>query len=652
MEGFDPKMVRSIALVSHAQAGKTSLAESLLFVTGATSRLGKPEEGNTLSDYNHDEIERKISINSSIINCSYNGHFIHIIDTPGYADFIGEVYSSLPAVDAGIVVIDAAQGIEVGTERVWALLEEASLARIIFVNKTDKEDVNAEELLGNIKEGLSKKIIVVGKEFDEVAIESIAETDDALLEKYLEQGSLSQEELLPALHKATSKCELFPLVFGSVHKQEGIGELLEAIIKYLPSPLERPPLKVIDSKTKEEKEITSFDSDSLSAQVFKSISDPYVGQLSILRIFSGTLSSNGSFYNVTKDVWERFGQIHSLQGKNQKPIPTASCGDIIAIAKLKSTKTGDTITDGAGDFLFKPIQFPEPAISSSIRPKSRADEGKISVALSKLTAEDPTFKISLDQQTKELIISGVGDLHLDVMVARMRQRFHVDVEMGTPKVAYKETISKTVKIQAKYKKQSGGRGQYGDVWLELQPLPQGENFEFVDKVFGGAIPKNFIPSVEKGVLQACREGAIAGYPIVDIKVILYDGSYHNVDSSDMAFQIAGAMALRKGVLEAAPKLLEPIMDVEIVIPDDYTGQISGDLNSRRGRIMGIETVGKKQKIKAQVPLSEMFKYANDLRSITADRGAYSMRFSHYEDTPQKVLQGIVAAAKQDKEEKK
>ncbi len=652
MEGLDPKMVRSVALVSHAQAGKTSLAESLLFTAGATSRLGKPQEGSTLSDYSQDEIERKISINSSILNCTYNGHFIQIIDTPGYADFIGEVYSALPAVDAGIVVIDASAGIEVGTERVWALLEEAHLARVIFVNKTDKEDIDIDNLLKDIKEGLSKKIIIAGKELDESAIESIAETDDALLEKYLEKGSLSEEELVPALHKATAKGELFPLVFGSVHKGEGIKELLEAIVKYLPSPLERPSLKVTDSKTKEEKEIVPSATDPLSAQVFKSISDPYVGQLSILRIFSGTLAANGAFYNITKDIRERFGHIYSLQGKNQKSIASASCGDIIAIAKLKTTKTGDSISEGKVNFIFKPIQFPEPSISSSVKPKSRADEEKISIALSKLTAEDPTFKVSRDTQTKELIISGVGDLHLDIMVNRMRQRFHVDVEMGTPKVAYKETIGKSVKIQGKYKKQSGGRGQYGDVWLELEPLARGGNFEFVDKVFGGAIPKNFIPSVEKGVTQACSEGAIAGYPIVDIKVILYDGSYHDVDSSDMAFQIAGAMALRKGVQDAGPKLLEPIMDVEIVIPDDYTGQISGDLNSRRGRIMGIEAVAKKQRIKAQVPLSEMFKYANDLRSITADRGIYSMRFSHYEETPQKVAQGIIASAQRAKEEKK
>ncbi len=654
MEGFEPKMIRSIALVSHAQAGKTSLSESLLFTCGATSRLGRPEDGNTLSDYNADEIERKISINSSVLNCTYKGHYIHIIDTPGYADFIGEIYASLRAVDSGVVLIDASAGVEVGTERVWSMLEEYNLARVIFINKTDKENINLENVLKDIQEGLSRKIVIIGKELRESDLETIAETDDALLEKYLEQGSITQEEARGALRKACCQAKIFPVIIGSVHKQEGIKELLEAIINYLPNPLERPALTLIDAKTKEEKNFSPSASDPLCGLVFRSISDPYVGQLSLLRIFSGKLASNASFFNVTKDTQERIGQIYSLQGKNQTAIASASCGDIVAIAKLKLTTTGDSASDGTRNLLFKAVELPEPAISSSIKPKSRADEEKISIALHKLTAEDPTFQVSRDTQTKEMLISGMGDLHLDIMVTRMRRRFNVDVEMGTPKVAYKETISKVAKVQGKYKKQSGGRGQYGDVWLQIEPLPRGGNFEFVDKIFGGAIPRNYVPSVEKGVRQACVEGALAGYPIQDIKVTVYDGSYHEVDSSDMAFQIAAGMALRKGILEAGPKLLEPIMDVEIAIPDDYTGQISGDLNSRRGRIMGIEATGKKQKIKAQVPLSEMFKYANDLRSMTAGRGTYSMRFSHYEEAPQKVVLEVVNAAKarQQQEEKK
>ncbi len=650
MEGFDPKMVRSVTLVSHAQTGKTSLSESLLFSCGATSRLGKPEEGNTLSDYNEDEIERKNSINSSILNCTHNNHYIQIVDTPGYADFIGEVYASIPAVDAGIVLIDASAGIEVGTERAWSLLEEAGLPRIIFVNKIDKENVNVDNIINEIKSGLSKKIVVLGGQLDESAIESIAETDDALLEKYLEKGELSPDEIMRTLRKATCQVKVFPLIVGSVHKQQGVKELLGAIVDYLPSPLERPAIKVTDAKTKEEKEISPASTGPLAAFVFKSIADPYVGQLSILRIYSGTLSSNTSFYNVTKDTQERFGQLYALQGKNQKPIPAANCGDIVAISKLKSTATGDSISDGKINVLFKPIYFPEPAISHSIKPKTRADEEKISSALAKLTSEDPTLKVSREIATKELLISGMGDLHLDTIVNRLRKRFNVEVEIGTPKVAYKETVSKVAKVQGKYKKQSGGRGQYGDVWLQIEPLERGKDFEFVDKIFGGAIPRNYVPSVEKGVRQACVEGALAGYPIVDIRVTVYDGSYHEVDSSDMAFQIAAGMALRKGVLEAMPKLLEPIMDVEIVIPDDYTGQISGDLNGRRGRIMGIEASGRNQKIKAQVPLSEMFKYANDLRSMTAGRGMYSMRFSHYEEAPAKVVQAVVAASKQEKQE--
>jgi elongation factor G len=378
-----------------------------------------------------------------------------------------------------------------------------------------------------------------------------------------------------------------------------------------------------------------------SAFVFKSISDPYVGQLNFLRIFSGSLMPNTSFFNVTKKTRERIGPIYILQGKEQRAIESASCGDIVAIAKLKDTVTGDSLTDEKQQVLFAPIVFPEPAISASVKPKSRQDEDKISQALHKLTAEDPTFRFTHDAQSKELIISGLGDLNLDVMVGRIKKRFNVEVELGTPKVSYKETITKSVKAQGKFKRQSGGRGQYGDVWIEVQPLERGKGFEFVDKVFGGAIPRNFIPSAEKGIRQACLEGAVAGYPIVDFRVILYDGSYHDVDSSDMAFQIAGSMALRKAVIDAGPALLEPIMDVEITIPEEYLGAISGDINSRRGHMVGMEVRGKSQVVKATVPLSEMFTYANDLRSMTGGRGTYTMRFSHYAELPHKVASTII-----------
>ncbi len=626
---MDAKNKRNFILLGHAQSGKTSLAESLLYFCHSTSRKGAVLDGTTVSDYSFDEIERKSSISSSLLYCDYKGMRMQIIDSPGYADFFGEVISGLRAVDSAILVVDATSGVEVGTERAWQLLEESNLPCMIFVNKIDKEDVDIKNVLTDIKSRFSKNCVIIESLEDPDLMEAIAESDDNLLVKYLETIRLSQEELKTGLKEAVKKRKLFPVITGSALTDKGISDLLEDIIQYLPSPLERPM-------------VSAFNPDGpFSAFVFKSISDPYVGQLNFLRIFSGSLMPNTSFFNVTKKARERIGPIYILQGKEQRVIESASCGDIVAIAKLKDTVTGDSLSDEKQQVLFAPIVFPEPAISASVKPKSRQDEDKISQALHKLTAEDPTFRFTHDAQSKELIISGLGDLHLDVMVGRIKKRFNVEVELGTPKVSYKETITKSVKAQGKFKRQSGGRGQYGDVWIEVQPLERGKGFEFVDKVFGGAIPRNFIPSAEKGIRQACLEGAVAGYPIVDFRVILYDGSYHDVDSSDMAFQIAGSMALRKAVIDAGPALLEPIMDVEITIPEEYLGAISGDINSRRGHMVGMEVRGKSQVVKATVPLSEMFTYANDLRSMTGGRGTYTMRFSHYAELPHKVASTII-----------
>ncbi len=651
---MDAKNKRNFILLGHAQCGKTSLTESILYFCKATNRKGTVADGTTVSDYSHDEIERKSSINSGFAFCDYKGTRLQIIDAPGYADFFGEVLSGIRAVDGAIVVVDVTSGVEVGTENVWQILEEFNLPCLIFINKIDKEGVDVNKALQDIKNALSKKAVIIDSRDDPDLIEAIAESDDKLLEKYLEGTKLTPDEIKAGLTQAVIKRKIFPVFAGSASTDKGIAELLDAVQQYLPSPLERE--KIIASnplKPEEKKEILPSQEGGFVAFVFKSISDPYVGQLSLLRVFAGKLLSNTSFYNVNKQVKERIGQIYILQGKEQRAIEEAVCGDIVAIAKLKETLTSDTLTDGKEQVIFDPIIFPEPAISASVKPKSRQDEDKISGALQKLAAEDPTFKVSHDPQTKELIISGLGDLHLSVMVERMKKRFNVEVELGTPKVSYKETITKSVKVQGKFKRQSGGRGQYGDVWIEVQPLERGGGFEFVDKIFGGAIPRNFIPSAEKGVRQACLEGAVAGYPIQDIRVILYDGSYHEVDSSDMAFQIAGGMALRKAVLEAGPALLEPIMDVEIVIPEECLGAISGDVNSRRGRIMGMDVKGRLQIMKAQVPLAEMFTYANDLRSLTGGRGSYTMRFSHYEEVPHKVATGIISkyqASKKQEEE--
>ncbi len=645
---------RNFILLGHAQSGKTTFSEALLYFCKATNRRGNVNAGTTVSDYSFDEVERKSSISLSFLYCDYKGCRIQIVDAPGYADFFGEVISGVRGVDSAVVVIDALAGVEVGTERAWQILEEEGLPCFIFINKTDKEGADLNKALSDIKERLSKKAMPVNSLEDPSLVEAIAESDDKLIEKYLEGAKLSPDELRNGLRQAVIKRNVFPVFTGSALTDKGLSELLDAAVEYLPSPLEHSRIEVRNSKNPEEKKELSLKEDgAFLAFVFKSISDPYVGQLTILRVFSGSLLSNTAFYNVNKNLKERIGQIYILQGKEQRAIEGASCGDIVAIAKLKETVTSDSLSEGKDESLFEPIVFPEPAISASVKPKTRQDEEKISNVLSKLADEDPTFKVSHDPQTKELIISGLGDLHLNVMVGRMKKRFNVEVELGTPKVSYKETVTKSAKAQGKYKHQSGGRGQYGDCVIQIEPLERSKGFEFVDKIFGGAIPRNFIPSVEKGIAGAMQEGIIAGYPLVDIRVTLVDGSYHEVDSSDLAFQRAGRMALRKAVMEANPTLLEPVMDVEISISEEHLGAISGDINSRRGRIMGMDVKGKTQLLKAQVPLAEMFTYANDLRSLTGGRGMYIMRFSHYEEVPHKITSGIItryqATRKQEEE---
>ncbi len=616
---------RSIILLGHAQSGKTSLTEALLFFSKATNRKGTVADGTTVSDYSFDEIERKSSINLSFLYCDYKNTRLQIVDAPGYADFFGEVIAGIRAVDSVVIVVDAVAGVEVGTERAWQIAEEAGLSVFFFISKIDKEGADLDKVTADIKEIFSARALSVNALDNPELIEAIAESDDKLLEKYLEGTKLSDDELKNGLILAVVKRKVFPVITGSAVSEKGLAGLLDTLVQFAPNPLLRA-----EGQDK-----------SFAAFVFKAISDPYVGQLTMLRVFSGSLISNTGFYNANKKIKERIGQIYALQGKEQRNVDVASCGDIVAIAKLKETGLSDSLCDEKNPVIFPPVVFPEPAISASVKPKSRHDEDKISVALAKLVAEDPTFRVTHDSQTKELIVSGAGDLHLDVMVGRLKKRFTVEVDLDTPKVSYKETITRSTKVQGKFKRQSGGRGQYGDVWIEVHPLIRGRGFEFVDKVVGGAIPRNFIPSVEKGIHNACAEGTVAGYPIVDVQVVLYDGSYHDVDSSDMAFQIAGAMALRKAIHESGPVLLEPVMDAEVTIPEDFLGAISGDINSRRGRIMGMDSKGRTQIIKAQVPLAEMFKYANDLRSLTGGRGMYIMRFSHYEEVPHKIASPII-----------
>ena len=504
---MDAKNKRSVILLGHAQSGKTSLAESLLFRCKATSRKGSTAEGNTVSDYNWDEIERKSSINAGIMFCDYQGIRIQIVDTPGFADFYAEVLSGVRAVDNAIVVIDGISGVEVGTEKVWDLLEEAQIPRIVFVNKIDKEGLDRDKVVEDIRNSLSKNAVILNSSALEELMEPVAESDDMLLEKYLAAGKLTLEELNSGLHKAVANAKVFPILFGSALTDSGIDELLKAIKDDLVSPEERPNLLV------QEGEVKSAEVAPLSGLVFKSIFDPYVGQLSLVRIFSGKLTGNTTFYNVTQKNNERFGQLYFLQGKEQRLMEAATCGDIVAIPKLKATQTSDTLADQAHPVVFKPIEFPEGMMSASVKPRTRQDEEKISQALAKLVAEDPTFREKVDPQTKEMIISGLGDLHLHVMIGRLKKRFNVVVDLNKPKVPFKETITKSVKMQGKFKRQSGGRGQYGDVWIEVHPLEHGKGFEFVDKIVGGAIPRNFIPSAEKGIVKAMSEGVIAGYPV-------------------------------------------------------------------------------------------------------------------------------------------
>jgi elongation factor G len=669
MERYPSKDIRNVIFVSHSGSGKTSLIEALLFDSKMTTRLGKISEGNTHSDYNSDEIERKISISSKFLHLIWKNTRVHILDTPGYADFVGDVIAPMRAADAAVLIVETVHGIEVGTERVWGFLEDSAIPRIIFLNKLDKENASFENTLEAVRERFGRQCVALncpvgeqlsfksvesvlarGGKLKEDLLDAVVDTDDSLTEKYLEGKELSPDEIAKALKTACISGKIVPVFCGSAVHNIGVQELLDGIVDLLPSPADKQAVEGVNPKTKETVSRSPAEDGPFSAFIFKDIFDPYVGHLTLFRVYSGAVESNSGFYNSSRDLKERIGQIYILQGKEQIPVQKAAAGDIAAVAKLKDTHNNDTVCDDKNPVVFAPTGFPEPCISNSVKPKTRQDEEKIMAALTRLVSEDPTFRISRDEQTHELVISGMGDLHLDVMLDRMKKRFGVEVEVGVPKVPYKETIKKTVKVQGKFKRQSGGRGQYGDCWLELEPLPHGQAFEFVDKVVGGAIPRQYIPSVEKGVKEAMTKGFLAGYPVVDVRVTVYDGSFHEVDSSDMAFQIAGSMAFKNGQEQANPVLLEPVMGVEIIVPNDYLGQITGDINSRRGRIMGIEGRGKQEYVKALIPLAEMFKYATELRSMTGGRGSYSMKFDHYEEVPAKIIQGIVANAKKAAEE--
>ncbi len=682
MANFSAKDIRNIILLGHSGSGKTSLAEALLYGTGAIPKMGSVREGTTVSDYNEDEKERKCSLGSSLVSFNYSGRKINIIDTPGYLDFAGEMIGGLRAADACIVVVNATAGIEIGTEKAYRLAKESGVPCIFFVNMLDKEHSDYDKCFDDIQKKFRKHCVAVdapiGKEsafkdvFNTVANkgaeklseedkghvkslreqleETIAETDDALLEKYLEKGDLTQEELSGTFKKAVLTGEVTPILCGSATKNIGIKDLLETIDKYLPSAADRPKVDAVKPDSGEKVSLEVNPSGPFAALVFKTLSDPFLGQISIFKVLSGKLQSNGSFYNVNRNSKEKIGQIFTLTGKVQTSMESVQAGDIACIAKLKETSTGDSICDEKNPVRFEDIQFPEPAIAFSLRPKTRADEDKISNALHKLMVEDKTFKVTMDEQTKEMVAHGMGDMHIGMMINRMKMRYGVGVDLGTPKVAYKEAITGKGDAQYRHKKQTGGAGQFAEVWMRIEPLPRGTGFEFVDEVVGGAIPRPFVVSCEKGIRTALNSGPLAGFPVVDVRAIVYDGKTHPVDSKDIAFQTAARHAFKDSMLKARPVILEPIMDVDIVVPDEFMGDIAGSLNSRRGRVMGMEPGDGAQTIKAKVPLEEMYKYVNELKSITGGRGTYTMQFSHYEVVPSNLAQGIVEKAKLTKRE--
>jgi elongation factor G len=682
MKDYAPDKIRNVAITGHGSSGKTSLTSTFLFDTGKTSRLTKVDQGNTVTDYDPDEIERQISINSALAYLEWNGHKVNIIDCPGYTNFLWDTRASLRAVDAGIVVVGALEGVEVGTEKVWAMLEEFKLPRLLIINKLDRENSNYKQAMESIQEFFGRQAILVqlpigeeagftgvvdlfGKKaylfeknesgkFKETAIpeelkdeaekriealtEMVAENDEELMEKYFEAGELSTEDLIAGLRKSILNRELYPVFVSSALMNVGAQPILDGIVNFFPSPLEREEIQC------EEGSVQAKAEEPFSALVFKTISDPYTGRISMFRIFSGKVAPDATVTNATKQRDEKLSGLFFLQGKDQVPAGQCKVGDIIATAKLKDTSTGDTLSQKGSGVLFPVIHFPEPSISFAIEPKTRADEDRISQAVHRITEEDPTAKITRDPETNELIIAGNGQLHVEIVTNRLKKRFNVDVELKPPKIPYKETIKGKSDVQHKYKKQTGGRGQYGHVYIKMEPLTRGKDFEFEDKIFGGAIPKNYIPSIEKGIQEARKKGVIAGYPTVDFKVILYDGSYHDVDSSDIAFKIAASMAFKKAVKEARPTILEPIMNVEVFTPETFMGDIMGNLNGRRGKVLGMEQRGTMRIIKARVPMAEMLDFEPTLTSITGGRGSFLMEFSIFEEVPSHLQQKIINEA--------
>ena len=679
MKTYPINSIRNVALVGHGGTGKTSLGEAMLYSCGVISRMGRVDDGSSAGDFDPDEIGRKMSINSSVLPLEWKNTKINLIDTPGYPDFVGDVVSSLRAVEAAMLVVDGTGTIEVGAETAWELAEAAGITRLFFVNKLEKENSDfartLEALRGKFGTSVAPLQLPIGSEdkftgvvdllthkaytwangkvspaeipadmadqitsMRESLIESVAEMDDALMEKYFDEGTLPDEDVAKGLEIGLRTGKVVPVLCGSAMKMVGVDTLLDFIVSSVPSPaaVELPE---------------GADKEALSALVFKTMADPYVGKLTYFRVFAGAIKSDSHIFNANKEREERVGQVYFLLGKNQEATASVGAGDIGAVAKLQDTSTGDTLCEKTKPIKLKPIDFPDPVYYLAVRAKTKADEDKLGPGLQKLAEEDPTFKTTRDASTSQTLMMGLGDVHLDIVVERLKRKFGVDVETETPKVAYRETITQKAEAQGRHKKQTGGRGQFGDCWLRLEPQPRGEGYEYVDAIVGGSIPRQWIPSVDKGVQEAMGRGILAGSPVVDVKVTCYDGSFHTVDSSDMAFQLAGVLGFQAAAAKAGPVLLEPVNEMEIVVPEEFMGDVIGDINTKRGRVLGMEPIGGgRQRIRAQAPQSEVLRYSIDLRSIARGRGKFTSKFSHYEEMPAHAASAVIAEAEKAKKE--
>ncbi|MFW6271886.1 MAG: elongation factor G [Desulfosalsimonas sp.] len=674
--------LRNVALIGHGGSGKTSLAEALLYNAGVTKRFGSVDEGNATLDFEPEEVRRQSSISSSFHQFSWKNHKVNLIDTPGDQNFFTDTRMCMQAADGAVVVIDAVDGVKVQSEQAWEFADEFDLPRIIFINKVDRERADFFKTFNDAVEIFSPKPIIlqlpIGQEADftgvvdlvnmkawtyedgkakaaeipadmketaeaerETLIENIAEADDELVEKYLEGESLSDEEIVRALRKGTLEKVFVPVLCGSATQNIGVDFIAGLIADALPSLSERDPKTgFIPGTETEEKREPSPDA-PFSALVFKTVADPYAGRLNLFKVFSGKLGQDGTFYNVNKECKERYNQLLHIRGKEQKPAEGAGPGDILAVAKLKETVTGNTLCDPDKPIQYKSAEPLPGVVSFAIAPKSKGDEDKIYSSLAKLIEEDPGLKLQRNDETRQTLLTGQGQVHIETTVEKLKRKYNVEVTLNIPKVPYKETFRKKARVQGKHKKQSGGHGQYGDCWVEFEPLERGEGYQFVDQIVGGVIPKTYIPAVDKGIAEASQKGVLAGFPCIDFKATVFDGSYHSVDSSEMAFKIAGSLAFKKAMEQADPVLLEPIMEIEVVTPEEYMGDIMGDLNSRRGRVLGMENRGRNQVVRALVPHAEVLTYAPDLRSMTGGRGVFTLKFSHYDEVPSQIAQKVI-----------